>query len=245
MFPEFTHNATYYAFVLVWLWLASLGVPIPEDIALLSGGYCCYMEWTSVWLMIPVALFGVLSGDLFIFYLGRRWANNLFEHRLAQWIAKPDRIVRIKERFLRHQLKTVFVGRFLPGMRALVFLTAGSAGMSVWKFLAVNGFAALISVPMFIGLGYLFGASFVEVKHRVTEVKHITVLVVVLGLAVWFSCSKWARAKERNLLIGDKTKNNSHLMDANPSRPPEHGHVPEEKSEVTCPPESDEDKQSL
>ncbi|MBI1827037.1 MAG: DedA family protein [Planctomycetes bacterium] len=245
MIPEFTHNATYYGLILAWLWFASLGVPIPEDIALLSGGYCCYMEWTKVWLMIPVAMFGVLSGDLFIFYLGRRWADNLFEHRYAQMIAKPDRIIRLKQRFLRHQIKTVFVGRFLPGMRALVFLTAGSARMSVWKFLAVNGFAALISVPAFVALGYLFGASFDQIKQRVTEVKHIVILVVVgLGAVwyVWYLCSRWTKARERRLLNDEKNNDKKHVNGSDSMNAIMKNNDVDQSPKVTCPPESEEEQ---
>ena len=77
-----------YLALLVAIWIASMGVPIPEDIALLGGGLACYLDKAEIVPMILVGMFAVLSGDLFIFYLGHRWASNLLEHRMTR---KPRR----------------------------------------------------------------------------------------------------------------------------------------------------------
>lgn len=198
-----------YVYVVLALWIASIGVPIPEDIALLSGGFACYEYdggFLDVAVMIAVSMFGVLSGDLFVFYLGHRWASSLLEHRMTRRMATPERLAALRRQFHRHQLKTVFVGRFLPGMRMLVFLTAGAMKMRTWKFLLVNGTAALISVPLFVGMGYLFGHSFEKVKQRVHDVEHLIVLIALVIASVWLiwhSVAKSARAREAERLLKD------------------------------------------
>lgn len=189
------------------IWIASLGVPIPEDIALVGGGIACASQSAELFLMIPTAMFAVLSGDLFIYFLGHRWAANLLEHRMTRHLASPDRVAKLKLKFHEHQMKTIFVGRFLPGVRALVFLTAGAMKINVWKFLLVNGCAALISVPAFVLLGYLFGHSYLRVRSRFAEVEHFVVFVLV-GIAIvwvlWLAYSRSARAREADALLRDK-----------------------------------------
>ncbi len=186
------------------IWIASVGFPIPEDIALVAGGIACFTGDAELWLMIPVAMFAVLSGDLFIFYLGKRWASNLLEHRMTRRLASPERVAQLKVKFHEHQIKTIFVGRFLPGIRALVFLTAGAMKISVWKFLIVNGCAALISVPVFVLLGYVFGHSYYRVKSQYREVEHFIVFGL-LGVAIiwvlWLAYSRKARARETARLL--------------------------------------------
>ncbi len=181
-----------------------MGVPIPEDIALLGGGLACYLGKAKIVPMILMGMFAVLSGDLFIFYLGHRWAANLFEHRLASKLATPERVAKLRVKFHEHQLKTIFLGRFLPGVRALVFLTAGAMKISVWKFLAMNGLAALISVPVFVVLGYVFGHSYDKLKAQVAEIKYVIVFVLI-GIAIiwvlWLSFSRSARVRETERLI--------------------------------------------
>ncbi|MBI4719301.1 MAG: DedA family protein [Planctomycetes bacterium] len=220
-----------YLGVLIAIWIASVGFPMPEDIALLGGGLACYKGWADLWLMILVAMFAVLSGDLFIYFLGHRWASSLLEHRLARVLATPERIEALKQQFHRHQLKTIFVARFLPGMRAVVFLTAGAVRISVWKFLAANGSAALISVPVFVVLGFLFGHSFDRLKEHVEEVKHFLIVTLVLAATVyvlWLFYSRSAKAREARRLLSDRhprvdsgaTKSATHAA-AEASRPRE------------------------
>jgi membrane protein DedA with SNARE-associated domain len=215
MFPVVETPVKAYVIVLLWLWAASIGLPIPEDIALLTGGFWCYQSnsdysgFPDVLIMIGVALFGVLSGDLFIFFLGHRWAASLLDHRMTRRMATPERMAALRRQFLRHQLKTVFVGRFLPGMRTLVFLTAGAMKMRLWKFLLVNGGAALVSVPLFVGLGYLFGHSFETVKKSVKHYEHIAVIVALVGLCLWLlwhSYARSARDREARALLADENR---------------------------------------
>lgn len=204
--PEYVNP---YSAVLLAIWIASLGFPIPEDIALLGGGLACYWGTAKVGLMIPVAMFAVLSGDLFVFFLGHRWASNLLDHRLTRRLATPERINALRQRFHRHQMKTVFVGRFLPGMRVVVFLTAGAVKMPLWRFLAANGFGALISVPTFVILGFLFGHSYERLEQRVDKVQYWMMLAVVCVATVWvlwLFYAKSARAREAQRLLEDRRK---------------------------------------
>jgi membrane protein DedA with SNARE-associated domain len=186
------------------IWIASVGVPIPEDIALLGGGLACYLGKAEIAPMILMGMFAVLSGDLFIFYLGHRWASNLLEHRMSRKLATPERVAKLRVKFHEHQLKTIFLGRFLPGVRALVFLTAGAMKISVWRFLAMNGLAAAISVPVFVVLGYVFGHSYDKLKVRVEEIKYIIVFVLI-GIAImwvlWLTYSRSARVRETERLL--------------------------------------------
>jgi len=196
-----------YFAVLIAIWIASAGVPVPEDIALIGGGVACYFGTADLALMIPVGMFAVLSGDLFIYYLGHRWASGLLEHRMVRWLATPERLDLLRSQFNRHQLKTVFVARFMPGVRALAFLTAGAMRMKVWKFLMINGLAALISVPTFITLGYLFGHSYEKLKKHVADVEHVIVLIGISVVAVWIfwlAYSRKAKAREAERLLDKK-----------------------------------------
>jgi membrane protein DedA with SNARE-associated domain len=53
----------------------------------------------------------------------------------------------------------MFVARFLPGLRTPVFFSAGmSHRVSFATWFLMDGFAALISVPIWVYLGY-FGAQ--------------------------------------------------------------------------------------
>jgi membrane protein DedA with SNARE-associated domain len=59
----------------------------------------------------------------------------------------------------RHGHLAIFYARFLAGVRALVYLTAGSTGVSPRRFMIYDALGALISVPIAVSLGYFFGGQ--------------------------------------------------------------------------------------
>ena len=75
------------------LLLTGLGLPLPEDVPLLTGGYLCHAKGASVWLTILVAMVGVLGSDLILFTVGRRFGHHVVEHRFFRRLVNPPRLV--------------------------------------------------------------------------------------------------------------------------------------------------------
>ncbi|WP_410497408.1 DedA family protein [Chitinibacter sp. S2-10] len=148
-----------YLAVFTVLLACGLGVPIPEDISLVAGGVISGLGYAHVHTMFAVGMAGVLIGDSFMFLLGRYCGTNLLEHRYFKRMMTPDRYQAVQDKFERYGNRVLFVARFLPGLRAPIYLTAGmSCRISYLRFLILDGMAALISVPVWVYLGY-YGAT--------------------------------------------------------------------------------------
>jgi membrane protein DedA with SNARE-associated domain len=79
----------------------------------------------------------------------------------------------------------VFLVRHLAVLRAPTYLIAGAMKMPGWKFLLWDGLAALISVPLMVGLGYFF-ADHVDVLRRdLHRVGHWIGLAVILTISIY------------------------------------------------------------
>lgn len=195
-----THFA--YGGVALALLLAGFGVPIPEDIPLLTGGYLCYLGRADLYIMIPMVFVCVLTGDFTVFTLGRCWGDHVLEHRWMHGLVGRRRLEVIKERYRRHGAKIVFIGRFMPGMRSVIFTTAGIVGIPYWKFALVNGSAAMISVPTLVLLGWYFGAHFDWVRRQVREGQIVITVGVVAAVLALIVDEYWA-AKRRKRENGD------------------------------------------
>ena len=145
-----------YIAVLSALLLCSLGLPLPEDISLVAGGIIAGLGFANVHLMATLALLGVLVGDLIMFGLGHHFGDRILGKWPVKRILTPERYALVQEKFDQYGNRLLFTARFLPGMRAAVFVTAGlSRRVSVWRFLMFDGLAALISVPAWVYLGYI------------------------------------------------------------------------------------------
>jgi membrane protein DedA with SNARE-associated domain len=148
-----------YATVFGILVACGLGVPLPEDISLILGGFLAHKGAASLSGMMFIGFAGILVGDSLIFYAGRRLGSQVGRSPtgfLAR-VVTPEKRARVEGLFGLHGQKIVMIARFLPGVRAVTYFTAGSAGMSYWRFIFWDGLAALLSAPFFVWLGFRFG----------------------------------------------------------------------------------------
>jgi membrane protein DedA with SNARE-associated domain len=89
--------------------------------------------------------------------LGRRFGSGILRYLAFARPRARIRIERLKMFMDRHGNRTIFYARFLAGVRALIYLTAGSAGVAPRRFLVYDALGAVISVPLSVSVGYFFG----------------------------------------------------------------------------------------
>jgi membrane protein DedA with SNARE-associated domain len=133
--------------------LCGMGLPIPEDIILLATGMIA-QETGRSWILASIVMYaGVLAGDSIAFLIGRRFGIRMLALPWIQRVLSPKKQRRIAALFHQYGSTVFFVARFLPGLRAAIFCTAGAMRARYLHFLFFDGTAALISVPFFVWLG--------------------------------------------------------------------------------------------
>jgi membrane protein DedA with SNARE-associated domain len=184
------HGHTPYFVIVGILLLCGLGLPIPEDVTLFAGGLLAYYGVTQVWMMMFAALVGVLAGDSIIFWLGAKYGRKLTKKWIFHKLLPDDRLDAVKEKFHARGNKLIFAARFMPGLRAPIFFSAGTLHLPYRVFLFYDGLAALLSVPAIIGAVYFFGDHLEQVVRYVQTAQHgilgVIVAVVLLMIAKWY-----------------------------------------------------------
>ncbi|MGN0903280.1 MAG: DedA family protein [Succinivibrio sp.] len=164
--------------------LCGLGLPVPEDITLVSGGVISGLGYANPHIMLCVGLAGVLIGDSTMFLAGRIFGYRIQKLRLFRKIITPQRFSQIQKKFKKYGLGLLFVARFLPGLRSPIFMVAGmSHRISYITFLIMDGIAALISVPIWIYLGFFFADNLdilMEYVHDVQKAIFLALGVLLL-----------------------------------------------------------------
>lgn len=157
-----------FSYPAVYVLLAStgIGIPISEDVVLLTAGTICSTGHALFFAMLPVAAAGVLTGDTLLFRIGAKLGPKVMEHPKLSKVLTPTRVATVRARFEKYGMWTVFVARFLPGVRMPTFLLAGSMGVTQRKFWIADGLAICIFVPVFVFLGYKFGAESLPYVRR-------------------------------------------------------------------------------
>lgn len=164
---------------------AGLGIPLPEDIPLIAAGWLVHKGQANLYGMMVTGLLGVMVGDSLLFFMGKRYGDHVFEHKWLRKIAKPWLMEKARLKFEQHGAKILFAARFMPGLRSVLFLTAGAFKVPYWKFASIDGFAALISVPLWVWAGWKFSG---RIEEFIGEAKMATMIVggvLVLCLVGW------------------------------------------------------------
>jgi membrane protein DedA with SNARE-associated domain len=195
-----------YVFVFVVLLLCGFGLPMPEDVILVTGGV---LAWLSSDLdqatlasmvrdpglvaMVLVGLAGILAGDSVIFLAGRRFGHRVADFRPLRRIITPEKLELVEKKVRTRGNVVVMFARFLPGLRAPTFFTVGHARMPYWKFLIFDGTAALVSAPLWVCVGFWFGSDLEEAARVARQFSHYILLGVGVVLAAL--AFRWMQAR--------------------------------------------------
>lgn len=143
--------------IAVLLFMGGIGLPIPENPALMGGGYALHKHLSPPLASLFVWYLAVMVGDLLLF-ASAYW---LFTRpRLSEILDRyvgGKRLADYRSAFAGRAGWALFFARFTFGIRALVYLAAGAARYPWQRFLAVDGVSVAIQVLLFVGIGYYAG----------------------------------------------------------------------------------------
>jgi membrane protein DedA with SNARE-associated domain len=148
-----------YWVIMAVLLACGFGLPLPEDITLVTAGILASRGIIDFNYTVALCMTGVLLGDFIIFYLGGHFGTRLRTTKFFKLVLPASRDEAVKAIFEKYGDKVIFMARFMPGLRTPLFFASGTYHVPVWKFFLLDGSAALISVPTWIYIGYLFGAN--------------------------------------------------------------------------------------
>lgn len=186
---QYAPNAPYLVIFGILL-LTGFGLPLPEDIPLLIAGYLCGQTpdgHPHIYYMIPGCMIAIIGSDLLLYSLGRYFGPSIHRHRYLIKLVGSRNLARVRFLFRKHGNKFVFFARFLPGVRAPAFFTAGSYKMPLLRFLLWDGAAAMFSVPWVVLLAWHFHNRIEFVRDAVSKGKTVGIVAVAVALLVLLS----------------------------------------------------------
>jgi membrane protein DedA with SNARE-associated domain len=175
------------------LLLESAGVPLPGETILVLASFLAYSqhELQLPWVIVVGTVASTLGGE-FGFALGRHGGRPLIERYRNVFSIRAETVERGDRLFERYGAATVFLARFLFGMRVLASLLAGALHMPWRKFFLFNFLGAAVWVTAICTAGYLFGGHWGRLAHDLRRFDLVVAIVVVLG-GLWL----WRRSRKR------------------------------------------------
>lgn len=191
-----------YAILFGMLLLSGIGLPVPEEVSLLLGGYLAYLGFLNYWTTVYVIVAGIISADLAGYALGRFAGARLHALMFERWEFAKKLIEKGKVSFDRHGEKVVMFSRPLLGVRAIVPILAGHFRMNIKKFILYDIIAAIPWTLLLVSLSYYLGSGLVLISEFRT-IKHALVMAIGIGILGFFAIKIFRK---------HKTKASKHIM---------------------------------
>jgi membrane protein DedA with SNARE-associated domain len=169
-----------YAVVFVGVLLENAGLPVPGETVLLAGGALSRLGHLSLVRVIVTALVGAIIGDNIGFLIGRRGGRALAERHGWKIGLTPARLEDFDRFFARHGAKTVFIARFVTGLRVFGAVLAGGSGMSWKTFLIFNATGAVAWATAVAMAGYSLAYSWGTLERWIGDSGLVALVVVVI-----------------------------------------------------------------
>ncbi len=207
--------------VLPWAALARASPPLEERI--IRPPDEIHVRW---WILLPVCIVGVVSSDILLYVLGRYFGDWLLKRRWMARVLPPNKRRDTEENFHRYGVGILVVGRLVPGIRAPLFLTAGSMRLPLPRFLIADGLGAVVGNSLFFFLGFWLGDSIKALVEQAEGKLKPILIVVGVGLLVAYLLWHFLRHPvstgdpEEVPLIGHQVASHMESVEPAPEQPP-------------------------
>jgi len=131
--------------ITILLFLGGLGLPVPENPALMGGGYALHRHLSPPLASLFVWYLAIMAGDSLLF-------------ASSYWLFTRPTLSELLDRYIGRKRLEEYRSAFATfGIRALVYLAAGAAKYPWQRFLAVDGVSVAVQVLLFVGIGFYAG----------------------------------------------------------------------------------------
>ena len=182
--------------------LESVIPPIPSEVVLPAAGALIELGRLNGALTWVCALLGSVLGALVLYGAGRAFGEERTRRvLLAVPLVEVDDVDRADAWFARRGELAVFVGRLIPGVRSLISLPAGAAGMPLGRFVVLTAAGSAIWNSLLIGAGVLLGTQWQTVEEHIDVINDLIYITIGVALGVFFM-RRWAH-RRRQTRAGD------------------------------------------
>jgi membrane protein DedA with SNARE-associated domain len=156
--------------------------PFPGDTVVILGGIYAVRgqkPWALVFAVITV---GSVIGAAIDYWIGCKLRERIEHKPDGRFLGLSHQKIReVQEKMQRFGSALILINRFLPAVRAFIFLAAGAARLSFGRVLLLGAISAMAWNCLLMGLGIAVGGNVerVETLIRNYEVAVYSVLVII------------------------------------------------------------------
>ncbi|CAM4241240.1 alkaline phosphatase [Bacillus manliponensis] len=182
---DYGHAAMFFS-----LWLGIIGVPIPGEVIVMTGGMATSFGGLQVVSMFLSTYLGVVSGLSIGYVIGYKFSTPVLERlskkkKMKLYIEKSNYMI---EKYGSYAL---VISYFLPIVRHVMPYLVGVNRMNFFKYASIAYTTGFFWTLLYFTVGYYFG----EHTREIGAVIYEYALYVIVGMGSIIICTKFFRSK--------------------------------------------------
>jgi membrane-associated protein len=173
--------------------------PLPGDLLVLLGAWYAVQGVIPWPLAFAAVTAGAVAGAALDYGVGR-WLAPRLDARARRGPLSADRLARFVTAYQRWGSALLLANRFLPGLRAFVFVGAGAAGLPLSRVLLLGGLSAALWNTLLLAAGALVVRTLpdlIELFRAYSDLAWAVLLGAAILLAVGAGLRRGLRAARR------------------------------------------------
>ena len=170
-----------YGLVIGLMFASSFGLPLPEEVTIISASLTAYMathpaiypppfpgaRGVNPYTLAIICLAAVFISDYVIYWIGSYFGDKLIRHPRWKKRFEGKSFKRVQKWIHEYGTLAPFIFRFTPGLRFPGHMMCGAIGLPRWKFILVVGVAAAITVPTQVILISMYGEVILSILSKI------------------------------------------------------------------------------
>ncbi|MCL4548848.1 MAG: DedA family protein [Bacteroidetes bacterium] len=182
--------------------LGIIGLPIPDETILTFAGYLVSQNDLQLIPTIISSFFGSISGISISFFLGRTLGIRFLYKRGHFFHITESRLIKTKKWLEGYGSWVFLFGYFIPGIRHLTAIVAGSTKTNYSKFAFFAYSGGFLWSLTFVLLGYSVGKKWMVIIEQVHNHILLIAFIVLILLIIYFI----VKTKVSNRKINSNTR---------------------------------------
>jgi membrane protein DedA with SNARE-associated domain len=170
--------------VAAFIALESIGLPLPAEAALIAAAFFARTHGIDIWSLIAAGIVAAILGEMVGFWIGRRFGHQVLM-RYGTRVGFTEERIRVGQwLFVRYGGRFVFIARFLPFLRNITAVLAGTNSMAQHSFYFASATAAAAWIIGYGLAAYSFGEAFANLASPAAVVLGLAATLIVLAAPV-------------------------------------------------------------
>ena len=161
-----------------------VGLPVPDETLLTLSGFLIYKGTLQLIPTFLAAYFGSITGISISYAIGSTFGHRVLIKYGHYIHITEERLQKAHNWFEKTGRWTLIIGYFIPGIRHIVAIFAGTSELQLWEFALFAYTGGLIWTATFLSVGYFFGDNWSSVLDIINH--HIIIFTIVFLVLITF-----------------------------------------------------------